>query len=167
MWTGIIFFSGILVFLLLTILTKLYKFKGTKLKTRMSYALALSLFFTLYFLWQTQGKAQIIGRGLILGMLLSIPLCLYHKRWIDNKIEGNKILYKMKKTYLNILWAVLGVVIVELLMSQDTGKQFMASIWPILGLCLAWFFSQVYIFFYVVKLERRLGVPILEDKRVE
>ncbi len=167
MWTGIIFFSGILVFLLLSILAKLYKFKGTKLKTRMSYALALSLFFALYFLWQTQGNVDIIGRGLFLGVVLSVPFCLYNKRWIDKKIEGTKIFYKMKKTYLNVLWAVLGIAMVELIMSQDTAKKIITSRWPVLGLCLAWFFSQVYIFFYVVKLERKLSTPILEDKKAE
>ncbi len=167
MWMAIIFLTGMLAFLSLIIFAKLYKFKGTKLKTRMNYALALSLFFTLCFLSQTQGKAQIIGRGLILGAILSIPFCFYNKRWIDKKIEGTKIFYKMKRIYINALWTVLAVVIMQLLMLQDTGKKFISSIWPILGLCLAWFFSQVFIFFYVVKLERKLGVPILEDRKAE
>ncbi len=123
MWMAIIFFIGMLVFLSLAIFAKLYKFKGTKLKTRMSFALALSLFFTLYFLWQSQGNTQIISKGLVLGIILSVPFCFYNKRWIDNKIEGTKIFYKTKRTYLNILWAVLGVVIVQLLMLQDTAKK--------------------------------------------
>ncbi len=133
----------------------------------MSFALAMSLFMTLYFLWQTQGNTQIISRGLVFGIILSVPFCFYNKRWIDNKIEGTKIFYKTKKTYLNILWAVLGVVIVQLLMVQDAAKKIITSIWPIFGLCLSWFISQVFSFFYVIRLERKLGAPILEDKKVE
>ena len=46
MWMGIVFFLGMLGFLIFIILCKLCKFKGTKFKDRLSYALAFSLFLT-------------------------------------------------------------------------------------------------------------------------
>ena len=164
MWMAIILFVGILGFLIFILLSKLYKFQGTKLKVRMNYALAVSLFFSLFILWRTKGDIQIICKGFALGIILGIPFCVYSKRWLDKKIEGAKILYKMKNIYLNILWSFLGLVLVEILMNRESSRKLIASTWPILGLCLSWFFSQVFIFLYVVKLERKLGAPILEDK---
>jgi hypothetical protein len=165
MWEAIIFFLGVLCFLFFILLSKLYKFQGTKLKVRMNYALVLSLFFTLFNLWQSKGDIQIIVRGLMLGIILGIPFCVYSKRWIDKKMEGATIFYKSTSIYLNVFWALFGVVLVQVLMTRESWKKFVESVWPILGLCLSWFISQVFIFFYVVKLERKLGAPILEDNK--
>jgi len=164
MWPHIIFSVVALSFLIFILVSKLYKFQGTKLKVRMNYALALSLFFTLFYLWQTKGDIQIIGKGLILGIILGIPFCFYSKRWIDKKIEGTKIYYKTKRIYLNILWTFIGVLLIQVLIIRESGRKLMESMWPILGLCISWFLSQVYLFFYVIKLERKLGASILEEK---
>jgi len=163
MWMPTVFFVGMLGFGALILFSKLYKFKGTKLKKRISYAMALTLFFTLFFLWQTQGNIHTIYKGLIVGIFLCAPLCIYTKRWIDKKIEGNKILYKKRNILINTFWAVLLGVFIEEFMPQGYGKTIFESIWPIFGLCLAAFISQVYLFYYVVKLERKIGAPILED----
>ena len=101
----------------------------------------------------------------MLGIILGIPFCFYSKRWIDKKIEGTKISYKTKRIYLKVLWAFLGVVLMQVLMTRESWRKLIESIWPILGLCLSWFFSQVFIFFYVAKLERKLDTSILEDKK--
>jgi len=157
---------GMLGFIIFLTFSKLYRFKGTKLKVRLSYALALSLFFTLFYLWQTKGNSEIIFRGIILGIVLGVPFCLHSRRWIDKKIEGTKIYYKKKNVYINYLWGILGVILVQVLMVNKYGKILIESIWPVLGLCFSWFFSQVFMFYYVVKLERELGSPILEDNKV-
>jgi len=167
MWMAIVFFVGMLVFLTFILFSKLYKFKGTKLKVRMSYGLALSLFITLFYLWQTNGNLNKIGKGLIFGIVLGIPFCFYSKRWLDSKIEGANIIYRKKNTYLNLVWAFVGFISMELLMFQGAGRTIMEAVWPLLGLCLSWFFSHVFTFYYVVKLERYLGAPILEDSNTD
>lgn len=165
MWLSIIFAIGIIGFLSFVYFAKLYRFHGTKLKTRMNYALALSLFFLLLFLYQTEGQLQIIGKGFLLGVALSIPFCFYSKRWIDKKIEGSTIFYKNRQYVRSFLWGILIFILFQIFVHQEFGRQIIEDIWPILGLSFSWFVSQVFILFYIVKRERILGRPILEEKR--
>lgn len=165
MWMGIIFFIGILSFLALMLFLTLHKFQGTRLRVRMSYELALSLFFTLYFLWQTQGNVNIIVRGMLLGVVLFIPFSLYDKRWLDKKIEGAKIVYKKKRLYLNILLVVAAVIVTQLLMTSKYFRALFESTWPPLGMCFGWLLTQAYLLFHVIKLEKKLGMPILEENK--
>ncbi|HWR58141.1 MAG TPA: hypothetical protein VN328_04560 [Thermodesulfovibrionales bacterium] len=161
------FFIVMLVFLAVILYLKLYKFQGTRLRVRMSYALALSLFFTLYFLWQTQGNIHIIGRGILVGVILFIPFSLFDKRWLDKKIEGTKIVYKKKGIYLNLLSVFLVVILTQLLITRDFFKAVLELTWPMLGMCFGWFLTQAYLLLHVIKLEKKLGAPILEEKKVE
>jgi divalent metal cation (Fe/Co/Zn/Cd) transporter len=91
---------------------------------------------------------------------------MYSKKWTESKLDGAKILYKKKQPYINMLWSFLGVALVQVLIRQEYGKMFIKSVWPMLGICLSWFFSQIFIFYYVIKLEKRIGSPILEDSKV-
>jgi tetratricopeptide (TPR) repeat protein len=164
-WYLIISASGLIVFLVIIYVTKLYKFKGTKLKTRMNYALALSLFFTMLTLWQTGGELQVIGKGFLLGCFLGIPLCFYYKKWTDNKIHGTKIFYKKGQRFRNLLWVIPLSILFQLFVHQDLGKKFLEAEWPMLGIVFSWFISQVFVLFYIIKIERNLGKPILEDEK--
>lgn len=84
MWDATIFFLVMTSFIVFAYAAKLCRFKGTKLKIRMIYALAISLFFTLYFLWITKGDAEIIEKGLLVGGLAAIPFATFTKWWMDN-----------------------------------------------------------------------------------
>jgi tetratricopeptide (TPR) repeat protein len=164
-WYLIISVSGLIVFLVIIYVTKLYKFKGTKLKTRMNYALALSLFFTMLTLWQTGGEIQVIGKGFLLGCFLGVPLCFYYKKWTDSRIQGTKIFYKKGQRFRNLLWMIPLFILFQLFVHQDLGKKFLEAEWPMLGIVFSWFISQVFVLFYIIKIERKLGKPILEDEK--
>ncbi len=178
MWPSIIFGLGMIALLTFARVGKLYKFKGTKLKKRMSYALGFWFCFILYFLWQ--GEMQGIGKSLLLGAVLCIPWCFYKKRWLKKRIEGTTIFYKRKrslrKQYLRTLsWAIpitiLFPILVVVLLRVDSGERIREALiileatlpWLGFGFGFAGFTSQVFILLYVVKLERKLGTPILED----
>lgn len=165
MWFSIVFALGLIIFLVFAYITKLYKFKGTKLKTRMNYALAVSIFFTVLWLLQTDGNMQIIGKGVIVGLLLSIPLCFYYKNWIEKRIKGTTIIYKRHQRLKSYLWLIPLLILYEMFVRQDIGKQILESKWPILGIFFSWFISQVFVLFYIIKIERKLGKPILEDEQ--
>lgn len=167
MWMAITFLTVMLGFLTFILFSKLYKFQGTRLRVRMTYAMALSLFFTLYFLWQTQGNIYIIGRGILVGVVLFIPFSLYDKRWLDRKIEGTKIVYKRKRIYWNLLWVFLIIIVTQLLMTKHFFRAVLASTWPMLGMSFGWFLTQAYLLSHVIKIEKKLGTPILEEKNVE
>jgi len=139
MWLSIIFGLGMIALLTFAYVGKLYKFKGTKLKTRMSYALVFLFCFILYFLWQ--GEMQGIGKSLLLGAVLCIPLCLYKKRWLKKRIEGTTIFYKRKRSlrrqFLRTLsWAIpitiLVPILVVVLPHVAFGERILEATWLIL-----------------------------------
>ena len=167
MWTAIVLVLGMLASLGFILLFRLYKFKGTKLKVRTVYGLALSFFFTLFFLKQSQGNIQIIGKAFILGLVLAVPFCLFSRIWIKNRLRGNKVFYKKKTIWLNLLVGIAVVALMQLLLFQGYGRRLIESIWPILGLTLSWLFCQIFMFFFVVRLERKLGTLILEDVQAD
>jgi len=86
---------------------------------------------------------------------------------VNKKIEGNKILYKKRNIFINAFWAVLIGVFIEEFMPQGYGKTIFESIWPIFWLCLSAFFSQVYLFYYVVKLERKMALLYWKTVKVD
>ncbi len=165
MWVFIIFGLAMIVFMLWVWAAKLYRFRETKLKTRMTYALGMSLFFTLFFLWQTGGKIQVIGKGLLFGMVLSVPLSFYSKRWLDRRMHGTTILYKRKQFLRNLIVVIPAAVVMRVLLDLQWGQQIFDAKWSAVGLGVCWLITQLFILAYIVKLERKLGGPILEDQK--
>lgn len=166
MWIVIIVLSGLLALPLFMLFgAKLYKFKGTKLKTRVKYAAVLFMSYTLIILWLSYDQLQIIGKGLLLGAALSIPFYFYSKRWITKKIEGTTIFYKRKQFLRNLLWVVPVIILINLKEKINFMKQIFDVDWPILGILFACFITAVFTLSYIIKLERKLGSPILEDEK--
>ena len=168
MWFSIVFGLGLIVFLAIQYITKLYKFKGTKLKTRMNYALAVSLFFTVLSLLQTGGDLKIVEKGILLGLFLGVPLCFYYKNWTEKRIKGTTIFYKHHQRFKGFLWAILLLILFELFerfSHQDFWKRILEAKWLMLGIAFSWFISQVFVLLYVIKIEAKLGKSILEDEQ--
>ena len=99
---------------------------------------------------------QLIGKGFLLGAVLCVPFCIYEKRWIDKRIEGTT----RKQRLRHESWGILIIILFLCFW-----KQIVAPVWPCLGFFFAWFSTQVYILFYTVRLERKLGSPILENEK--
>lgn len=169
MWDIILFPIGLIGFLIFIYVAKLYKVKGTKFKTRAGYFSAVSLFFTLLMLLRTEGDMKIIGKGVLLGIVLSAPYYLSSRRWLKNTIQGPTIYYKRGQQLKSFIWLILFAIFLQILGHQAYMKQafdaIWTSVWPLLGLAFAWFISQGYVLFYVIKIERELGSPILEDEK--
>jgi len=164
-WYLIVSVSGLIIFLVIIYVTKLYKIKGIKLKTRMSYALVLCLFFTILALWQTGGEIQVIWKGVLLGSFLGVPFCFYYKKWIDSKIQGTKIFYEEGQRYKYLLWMIPLFILLRLFIRSGLGEKFLEAKWPMLGIVFSWFIAQVFVLFYIFKIERKLGKPIVEDEQ--
>jgi hypothetical protein len=168
MWWGIIFGLGMISFVTFSYVAKLHKFKGTKLKTRMNYSLWVSIFFMLLFLWQSHGEIKVIVTSLLLGVVLSVPVYFSTKRWIEKRIEGTAIIYErdvytrnLRRSY---LW-VIPLTILTLIYVHTGFGEYVQQIIDVIGLGLgfSYFIANVFILFYIVRVERKLGVPILEN----
>ena len=179
MWLRIIFGLGMIALATFMYVGKLHKFKGTKLKTRISFGLGLSFCLALSFL--SLGEMQGIGKSLLLGAVLCLPLCFYKKRWLKKRIEGTTIFYerkrylyyKRKRYFRNLLWAIPIIILFQILLLvgfrgrilEAASLIVLETTWLFLGVVFALFTSQVFLLFCVVKLERKLGTPILEDTK--
>lgn len=160
-----VFVIGTIAFMILMLAAKLHTFKGGALKTRVYFALAISLFFTFLLLFRSDGKIHIISKGFLLGIILFIPFWLYTKRWLEKRIEGAVIFYKRKQFRNMLLFLIPVSIIVQISLRTDYGRQIIETTWPFLGLSFSWLFSQVFVLFFIERLERKLGRPIIEDER--
>ncbi|GEM_PF-3254902 len=170
MLSYIFFGFGMLGFIIFSYVAKLHKFKGTRLKMRMHYGLGASLFFTLLFVFQSDGEMEVMVKGLLLGLILSIPLYYYSKKWMNKRIDGATILYERSQYKQNLkeylLWSIFSIILVTILSAKGLLEQILESTrWLFLGLCFSWFIAQVLILFYINKLEKKLGAPIIEDEK--
>ncbi len=145
---------GLIVFFVLSILAGVKK--ETKFRTKKAFSSGWFLFITLLLFWSTGGNMQFIEKGLLLGVVLCIPLCIYEKRWIDKRIEGTTLKQRLHHN-------LRGIPILFLFLCF--WKQIVEPVWPSLGFFFALFTAQVYILFYAVMLERKFGAPILEDEK--
>jgi hypothetical protein len=156
---------ALIVFILIMSLSGLYKFKGTRFKTRLIYGLALSIFFALYSLWQIEGNLTTIGKGILLGIML-VPLSiLYTRYWIEKRLKGGTILYARNYRLRSWLWFIPFFICLQFLFHSEVGKQLIDAKWPLLGLCFSWLIIQVFSLFYISRLEDKLGHAIMEDRR--
>ena len=143
-----------IVFMVLSFYAGIYK--GTKFRTRKACSSGWFLFITLLLLWSTKGNVQIIEKGILFGLVLSIPFCIFEKRWIDRRIEGTTRKQRLSRQ----LWEILVIILFLCFW-----KQIVMPVWPSLGFFFALFSTQTYILFYAIKLERKLGTPILENEK--
>jgi hypothetical protein len=154
MWLFYFFCFGLIVFLILSFTAGLHK--ETKFRTKKALSSGWFLFITLLLLWSTGGNMHLIGKGLLLGVVLGVPLCMYEKRWIDKRIEGTT-----RKERLRHQSRTIPIIILFLCF----WKQIVVPIWPSLGFFFALLTTQVYILFYTITLEKKLGTPILESEK--
>ena len=96
---------GLIVFMVLSFYAGIYK--GTKFRTRKAFSSGWFLFITLLLLWSTKGNVQLIKKGLLFGIVLSIPFCVFEKRWIDRRIEGTTRKQRLRRQ----LWEILVIIL--------------------------------------------------------
>lgn len=160
--SSLILFFGIGIVALITFqyATGLHRFNGTMLMTRIYYRAAMSVFLSFFIVQFLPWRTTDLGKILLMGALLSIPLFCYYKRSLNRQIQGTSIIYT-RSPHTQFLkaeaagWlgaAIMMVVAIELP-------------WALAAYCLGWVLSEVYALFYVEKLENKLGAPIMEERR--
>jgi len=56
-------------------------------------------------------------------------------------------------------------IVLQLFIRHDLGEKFLEAKWPMLGIVFCWFVAQVFVSLYIIKIERKLGKPIVEDEQ--
>ena len=161
----LLFLIVIIVFILLMSRAGLYKFQGTKHKSRIIYVTALGIFFSLYFMWHADWNLSIITKGFLLSLILTPPIILYTKRWIRKRLEGTTLFYPRNIHLRSWLWFMVFWICWGGFFRFRFGRQVLNAEWPILGLCFSWVISEVVSLLLVSKMEGKLGAPIMEDMR--
>jgi hypothetical protein len=81
---SLIFFGGMFIFIFIAFRKNLYKFTGTRHKTRVIYGTALSIFLTSVLLFQFEINFPVIEKSLIVGLVISISKAT---KWLEEAGE--------------------------------------------------------------------------------
>ncbi len=159
---SLIFFAGMLIFIFIAFRKNLYKFTGTRHKTRLIYGTAASIFLTSVLLFQFDINLSVIEKSLVVAIVISLPWIFYEKKRYAKKIVGTTLATKPQNRSMHLIWLVLFSVGLQLFYDSDIGRTVMNIKWPLLGLSFAWVIVQMFLLFYVSDIEKGLGSPIME-----
>jgi hypothetical protein len=162
---SLIFFVGMLIFIFIAFRKNLYKFTGTRHKTRVIYGTAASIFLTSVLLYQFDINSSVIGKSLIVGIVISLPWIFYEKKRYDKIIVGTTIATKPMKQSIHLLLLVLLSVGLQLFYDSDIGRMVSIAKWPLLGLSFAWVIVQIFLLYYFNRIEKKVGGPIMENNK--
>jgi hypothetical protein len=161
----LLFPAGLLIFIFVAFRKNLYKFTGTKHKTRLIYGTAASIFMTSVLLFQFDLNLSVIGKSLIVAIAISLPWIFYEKNRYEKKIVGTTLATKPQNRSIHLLWLVLFSVGLQVFYDSDIGRMVMSTKWPLLGLGLSWVIVQIFLLYYVSGIEKKLGNPIMENSK--
>jgi len=130
----------------------------TKLKIKLVFGLVISLFFTLYLIYLNDGDFFIILKSLLLGLVISFLFSIYNRKWLLKNIKGTILFINKHKSRRTLLKKIIFVVIIAIPLYIVTRQGYR---WPIIGLGMSWIFSIIFNLFYIIRLEKKLGGPIL------
>lgn len=157
--------NALFILVAMSFLAGLHKFKGTKLRTRMKFVIGGVFIFILLFCQIIEDLHQ-IEKGFKYGLIFTVPIYIYRKRWLEKRIEGTTVFYKKKARLRNFIELVIYGMVLILLYSIDwIGQIVVDNIWLTLGFSISYLISEIFALFYVVKMEKKLNESILEDQK--
>lgn len=155
----------LVLILLIMLAARLDQLKGGRLRKRTYYFLGLSLFFTLMIFGYGDKDITVFIKGIVFGSILCLPFYYFTKRDMEKRIKGNVIYYRQRHVFelKRVLLIVSTMTITHILLRTGIGRQILITNGVMLGFGFAWFFSLIFILIYISKLERNLGISIVED----
>ena len=131
-----------------------------KLKLSVIIGLGLILAITLFYsiLTLRDSRVQIIVISILLGSVLSVPICFFSRKCLCKRIEGTTIHCKEGIRLIDLLWFLP----LLLFLDSNYGQKIVDVGWPILSVLFAICIERVFILHYVIKLEKKLAASITQ-----
>lgn len=170
------FFFGMLVFIVLMLTKKLYRFDATKLRVRKLFAVWLLSFFSAFWFFMSLSTDKLsitltdIPTVLILAALLGFFLFYLERKSYLKMLKGVRIIYptKQRRRIFTIAIVNISINIIIVVVLINIGIHKLPWIGPvIMGLFLALWGAQLAMLIHIIRLERVLGSPIVENVETE
>ena len=131
-----------------------------KLKLSVMISLGLVLALTLFYLIFTlrDSRVKVIVMSILLGSVLSVPVCFFSRKCLCKRIEGTTIHCKEGIRLIDLLWFLP----LLLFLDSNYGQKIVDVCWPILSVLFAICIERVFILHYVIKLEKKLAASITQ-----
>ena len=131
-----------------------------KLKLSVIIGLGLILAITLIYsiLTLRDSRVQVIVMSILLGSVLSVPICFISRKYLCKGIEGTTMHYKERNFLIDLLWFLP----LMLFLDSNYGQKIYHAGWPILSFLFAFCIERAFILNYVIKLEKKLGASITQ-----
>lgn len=139
--------------------------KKTKRRTILNYGLILSVLVTLLNILIFNADIIVIGEGMLLGIIVSIPYVFQVvKKCNEKSIIDFTVYYKPKKQSNFLLWFVPLSIFICVAYWSDIGSQIITAKWPLLSICFYWVLRQLLALLYEIRIERKICNPTEKSK---
>ena len=122
----------------------------------LGFILAITLFYSILTL--RDSRVQVIVMSILLGSVLSVPICFFSRKYLCKGIEGTTMHYKERNFLIDLLWFLP----LLLFSDSDFGQKIYHAGWPILSVLFAICIERVFILYHVIKVEKKLGASITQ-----
>jgi hypothetical protein len=144
-------------------LTGLNQASGTRLRSRLGFAVLISTGFIILFLGNDELRFTNWAATSIATIAFSIPFVLYSVRHLRKRIQGSVIVYGRRVRWYYVV--IPAVLLIMLRFITDPLQLFIRFNWALFAYLLAWWLSSVFQLIYVGRLESRSGEPIIEQRQ--
>jgi hypothetical protein len=139
---------------------RLYRKEGVKFRARVAYSVFVSTGFLLFFLFDPAMRPTDLTLTLITCAVFTPLFVFYSVTRLRNGLQGAVMRYPRRPRWHYVVGALTIPVLLHFVVQPG---ELMRYKWFVFGLSVGWWVSSVFEFIYVLRLESRLGTPIVEQ----
>lgn len=139
---------------------RLHRKEGVKFRARVGYGVFVSTAFLLFFLFDPAMRPADLTLTLLACAVLTPLLLLYSMRRLRNRLQGAVIHYHRRPRWYFVGMVLIIPLLLHFAVQPDELKRYS---WLVFGLVFGWWSLSIFEFIYVLRLESRLGTPIMEQ----
>ena len=157
-----IWFLGIVAVWIIIARKKLLTFDGTRYRDRLVLSLVFAILLTAANILMTPPSATSVVYGLVIGIILTIPCAIFERAWFARRLDGAVLRYKPNQYLRNLVFCIAisaGVIYSFRRISPDMKTTIL------IALCFSWISGSILGIVRLIRIESRLGQPVLEESR--
>jgi cobalamin synthase len=142
---------------------RLHQKEGVRFRARITYSLFVSTAFLLIFLLDSSLRPADLTLTLLACAVLTPLYLLYSVRRLQKGLQGAMMRYTRRPRWHYVVGALIIPLLLHFAVQPDEIRRYS---WFIVGGVFAWWSLSIFELVYVLRLEHRLGTPIIEQHQV-
>ena len=157
-----IWFIGIAAVWIIIARKKLLTFDGTRYRDRLVLSLIFAIILTAANLLMTPPSATSVVYGLVIGIILTVPCAILERAWFARRLDGATLRFKPNQ-YLRNLVLCIAISAGFIFLFRRVSPDMKTTI--LIALCFSWISGSVLGIVRLIRIESRLGQPVLEESK--